>query len=111
MACGDFTIFLTHSQIGLYAGLALLVLGNGFFKPNISTLVGELYPRNDKRKDAAFTIFYMGINLGALFAPLIAGFLAEDLFLTTMADGYDALWIQMGIPCLLHRNDHRTDHL
>ncbi|MCA1059428.1 peptide MFS transporter [Rossellomorea aquimaris] len=87
MACGDFTIFLTHSQIGLYAGLALLVLGNGFFKPNISTLVGELYPRNDKRKDAAFTIFYMGINLGALFAPLIAGFLAEDLFLTTMSDG------------------------
>ncbi len=87
MACGDFTIFLTHSQIGLYGGLALLVLGNGFFKPNISTLVGELYPRNDKRKDAAFTIFYMGINLGALFAPLVAGFLAEDLFLTTMNDG------------------------
>lgn len=57
------------------------------FKPNISTLVGELYPRNDKRKDAAFTIFYMGINLGALFAPLVAGFLAEDLFLTTMNDG------------------------
>ena len=87
MACGDFTIFLTHSQVGLYGGLALLVLGNGFFKPNISTLVGELYPRNDKRKDAAFTIFYMGINLGALFAPLVAGFLAEDLFLTTMNDG------------------------
>lgn len=87
MACGDFLIFLTHSQTGLYAGLALLVIGNGFFKPNISTLVGELYPRHDKRKDAAFTIFYMGINLGALFAPLIAGFLAEDLFLKTLADG------------------------
>jgi proton-dependent oligopeptide transporter, POT family len=87
MACGDFTIFLTHSQIGLYIGLALLVIGNGFFKPNISTLVGELYPRNDKRKDAAFTIFYMGINLGAFFAPLIAGFLAEDLFLRPLADG------------------------
>ncbi|WP_064092408.1 peptide MFS transporter [Rossellomorea aquimaris] len=87
MACGDFSIFLTHSQTGLFFGLALLVIGNGFFKPNISTLVGELYPRNDKRKDAAFTIFYMGINLGAFFAPLIAGFLAEDLFLNTMADG------------------------
>jgi proton-dependent oligopeptide transporter, POT family len=87
MACGDFTIFLTHSQIGLYIGLALLVIGNGFFKPNISTLVGELYPRNDKRKDAAFTIFYMGINLGAFFAPLIAGFLAEDLFLRPLEDG------------------------
>ncbi|MGR3763603.1 peptide MFS transporter [Rossellomorea sp. NS-SX7] len=87
MACGDFTIFLTHSQTGLYIGLALLVIGNGFFKPNISTLVGELYPRNDKRKDAAFTIFYMGINLGAFFAPLIAGFLAEDLFLRPLGDG------------------------
>jgi proton-dependent oligopeptide transporter, POT family len=87
MACGDFTIFLTHSQAGLYAGLSLLVIGNGFFKPNISTLVGELYPRNDKRKDAAFTIFYMGINLGAFFAPLVAGFLAEDLFLTTLDTG------------------------
>ncbi|YBZ92543.1 peptide MFS transporter [Bacillus sp. AK031] len=87
MACGDFTIFLTHSQAGLYTGLSLLVIGNGFFKPNISTLVGELYPRNDKRKDAAFTIFYMGINLGAFFAPLVAGFLAEDLFLTTLDTG------------------------
>lgn len=87
MACGDFTIFLTHSQTGLYVGLALLVLGNGFFKPNISTLVGELYPRHDKRKDAAFTIFYMGINLGAFFAPLIAGYLAEDLFLRPLNDG------------------------
>ncbi|WP_421384249.1 peptide MFS transporter [Bacillus salacetis] len=87
MACGDFTIFLTHSEAGLYIGLSLLVLGNGFFKPNISTLVGELYPRNDKRKDAAFTIFYMGINLGAFFAPLVAGFLAEDLFLTTLDTG------------------------
>jgi proton-dependent oligopeptide transporter, POT family len=87
MALGDFTIFLIHAQWGLYLGLALLVIGNGFFKPNISTLVGELYPKNDKRKDAAFTIFYMGINIGAFFAPLIAGFLAEDLFLTTLEDG------------------------
>ncbi len=87
MACGDFTIFLTHSKSGLFTGLALLVIGNGFFKPNISTLVGELYPRNDKRKDAAFTIFYMGINLGAFFAPLVAGYLAEDLFLKPMANG------------------------
>src|SRR5699024_8890921 len=73
-------------QLGLYIGLALLIIGNGFFKPNISTFVGELYPRNDKRKDAAFTIFYMGINFGALFALMIAGFLAEDLFHTVGAD-------------------------
>jgi proton-dependent oligopeptide transporter, POT family len=88
MALGDFTVFATHSKMGLYLGLALLIIGNGFFKPNISTLVGELYPsKNDKRKDAAFTIFYMGINLGAFFAPLVAGFLAEDLFYSVATDG------------------------
>jgi POT family proton-dependent oligopeptide transporter len=68
----------------LYLGLGLLIIGNGFFKPNISTLVGELYPENDKRRDAAFTIFYMGINIGAFFAPLVCGYLAEDLFKTTV---------------------------
>ncbi|RLQ97146.1 MFS transporter [Falsibacillus albus] len=89
MACGDFTVFATHSTTGLYAGLLLLIIGNGFFKPNISTLVGELYPKNDKRKDAAFTIFYMGINLGALFAPLVAGYLAETLFFGKDASGVE----------------------
>jgi POT family proton-dependent oligopeptide transporter len=53
-------------------GLGLVIVGNGLFKPNISTLVGKLYPPGDKRIDAAFTIFYMGINVGALMAPLIA---------------------------------------
>ncbi|RDI47725.1 peptide MFS transporter [Falsibacillus pallidus] len=89
MACGDFTVFATHSTTGLYIGLLLLIIGNGFFKPNISTLVGELYPKNDKRKDAAFTIFYMGINIGAFFAPLIAGFLAETLFFSKDANGIE----------------------
>jgi POT family proton-dependent oligopeptide transporter len=83
MALGNFALFAMHSKMGLYIGLALLIIGNGFFKPNISTLVGELYEPNDKRRDAAFTIFYMGINLGAFFAPLVVGFLAEDLFKTT----------------------------
>ncbi|MFD2445135.1 peptide MFS transporter [Bacillus sp. CGMCC 1.16607] len=80
MALGNFALFAMNSKAGLYTGLALLIIGNGFFKPNISTLVGELYKPNDKRKDAAFTIFYMGINIGAFFAPLLVGFLAEDLF-------------------------------
>ncbi|HTK74212.1 MAG TPA: peptide MFS transporter [Gemmataceae bacterium] len=53
-------------------GLGLIIVGNGLFKPNISSLVGKLYPPGDKRIDAAFTIFYMGINVGALMAPLIA---------------------------------------
>jgi len=66
-------------QYWLYIGLGLLILGNGFFKPNISTLVGRLYPDGDPRKDSAFTIFYMGINLGAFLAPLVAGFLGESI--------------------------------
>jgi POT family proton-dependent oligopeptide transporter len=84
MALGNFTLFAEHSQWGLYLGLALLIIGNGFFKPNISTLVGELYDEKDKRRDAAFTIFYMGINVGAFFAPLVCGYLAEDYFRTTV---------------------------
>ncbi|MGG3945517.1 peptide MFS transporter [Parageobacillus thermoglucosidasius] len=79
MALGNFILFAINNQIGLYIGLILLIIGNGFFKPNISTLVGELYAPNDKRKDAAFTIFYMGINIGALFAPLVCGFLAAAI--------------------------------
>jgi POT family proton-dependent oligopeptide transporter len=60
-----------------YVGLSLLIVGNGFFKPNISTTVGKLYEQNDPRRDSAFTIFYMGINLGAFFSPLICGTLGE----------------------------------
>jgi POT family proton-dependent oligopeptide transporter len=58
-----------------YAALALLIVGNGFFKPNISTMVGRLYPEGDDRRDSGFTIFYMGINTGAFIAPLVCGWL------------------------------------
>ena len=61
----------------LYPSLALLILGNGFFKPNISTIVGGLYREGDPRRDGGFTIFYMGINLGAFFSPLVCGTLGE----------------------------------
>lgn len=60
-----------------YAALTFLILGNGFFKPNISTMVGGLYEKDDPRRDGAFTIFYMGINLGALLSPLVCGTLGE----------------------------------
>ncbi|SHJ77059.1 proton-dependent oligopeptide transporter, POT family [Tangfeifania diversioriginum] len=66
-------------QYWLYIGLGLLILGNGFFKPNISTMVGRLYADGDPRKDSAFTIFYMGINIGAFLAPLVAGYLGESV--------------------------------
>lgn len=61
----------------MIAGLVCLIMGNGFFKPNISTMVGDLYEQTDRRKDAAFTIFYMGINVGAFIAPFICGTLGE----------------------------------
>ena len=61
----------------MFCGLAALIFGNGFFKPNISTMVGDLYTKEDKRRDAAFTIFYMGINVGATIAPFVCGTLGE----------------------------------
>ncbi|MCM3004681.1 peptide MFS transporter [Priestia koreensis] len=84
MAAGNFVLFAYQSKEVFYLGLALLIIGNGFFKPNISTVVGELYGPNDSRRDGAFTIFYMGINLGAVFAPLVCGYLAETYFKTTI---------------------------
>ncbi len=83
MAVGQFT--LASSVVAgeavrtfvLHSGLAILIIGNGFFKPNISAIVGGLYAPDDPRKDGGFTIFYMGINLGAFIAPLTAGALGE----------------------------------
>ena len=63
-----------------WLGLGMLIIGNGFFKPNISTIVGDLYKQGDPNRDSAFTIFYMGINVGAFLAPLVCGYLAEDYF-------------------------------
>lgn len=63
----------------LYYAMGLLVAGNGLFKPNISTMVGRLYGEQDPRRDGGFTIFYMGINLGAFMAPLVTGTLANEL--------------------------------
>jgi POT family proton-dependent oligopeptide transporter len=62
-----------------YTGLGFLIVGNGFFKPNISTMVGGLYPQGDGRRDGAFTIFYMGINLGAVLGNFICGTLGEKV--------------------------------
>ncbi len=70
----DGNIDNTLSLTLMFCGLAALIFGNGFFKANISSMVGDLYAINDSRKDAAFTIFYMGINLGALIAPIVCGF-------------------------------------
>ena len=78
IALGHFTLAF-HPLPFLYAGLTLIVLGTGLLKPNISTIVGSLYEPGDERRDAGFSIFYMGINLGAFLGPLIAGKLAQGV--------------------------------
>jgi proton-dependent oligopeptide transporter, POT family len=75
MALGEFTLMLPQSFL---LGLLFLILGNGFFKPNISTQVGNLYKPGDSRIDRAYSIFYVGINVGATLSPLICGTLGED---------------------------------
>ncbi len=71
-------IAFPDTPTSFYVGLLLLIIGNGFFKPNISTMVGDLYQQGDARRDGAFTIFYMGINTGAFLAPLVCSTLGED---------------------------------
>ena len=78
IALGHFTLaFKTLSTF--YAGLVLIVIGTGLLKPNVSTIVGSLYDEKDARRDAGFSVFYMGINLGAFIGPLIAGALAQKV--------------------------------
>jgi proton-dependent oligopeptide transporter, POT family len=86
MAIGEFILFFCGStfqsapevsSILFFCGLGCMIAGNGFFKPNISSIVGQLYPKNDKRIDPAYTIFYMGINTGGAIGPLICGLFGE----------------------------------
>jgi POT family proton-dependent oligopeptide transporter len=76
MAAGEFVLMVPQF---LFLGLGLLIIGNGFFKPNISTQVGNLYQPGDSRIDRAYSIFYVGINVGAFFSPLICGSLGETV--------------------------------
>lgn len=77
MAFGHFFLTFEH-PIFFYCSLALIIVGNGFFKPNISSFVGKLYKKGDKRRDSGFTIFYMGVNIGGAVAPLLCAWLAES---------------------------------
>lgn len=80
-----------HSMTSFYLGLALIAIGTGLLKPNISVMVGHLYPEDDKRRDSGFSIFYMGINVGALLAGFVVGYLGKGesfkTFLSSM--GWD----------------------
>lgn len=86
MALGEFLLFFCGStynsapelsSVLFFSGLGLMIAGNGFFKPNISSLVGQLYPKGDRRIDSAYTIFYMGINVGGAMGPFICGLLGD----------------------------------
>ncbi len=82
---GGIVISLGHFTMAIpgitsfYAGLGLIILGTGLLKPNISVMVGQLYTEHDSRRDAGFTLFYMGINIGAFFAPLVCGYLGQNV--------------------------------
>jgi POT family proton-dependent oligopeptide transporter len=76
MAAGHL-LMTVETNAAFFFALALLITGNGFFKPNISTIVGSLYPADSKRRDGGFTLFYMGINLGAALSPLLCGYIGE----------------------------------
>lgn len=88
MALGEFVICLGQEQM-LYLGMGIIIIGNGYFKANISSIVGKLYEDGDPRRDSGFTIFYMGINLGAVGATLIGAPVGEGLAATSMGSaGY-----------------------
>ncbi|MGN6492068.1 MAG: peptide MFS transporter [Agriterribacter sp.] len=86
MAIGEFILFFCGhiyetspelSSLLFFSGLGFMIAGNGFFKPNISSLVGQLYPKGDRRIDAAYTIFYMGINVGGALGPFVCGLVGD----------------------------------
>jgi POT family proton-dependent oligopeptide transporter len=86
MAIGELLLFFcgslyntnqSLSSLFFFSGLGFMIAGNGFFKPNISSMVGQLYPKNDRRIDPAYTIFYMGINVGGALGPIVCGILGD----------------------------------
>lgn len=76
IASGHFSMVF-HSMTSFYLGMVLIAIGTGFLKPNISAMVGNLYSEDDPRRDSGFSIFYMGINIGAVLAPLVCGYMAQ----------------------------------
>ena len=96
MAAGLFMI-TTPSDAWLKLGLATVIVGNGLFKPIISTMVGKLYATGDARRDSGFTIFYMGINMGAFIAPILTGWLSEKVFGSDGMPAYKVVFIASGI--------------
>ena len=99
MAAGLFAITIPDPDI-FKMGLATIIVGNGMFKPNISTMVGKLYSVSDPRRDSGFTIFYMGINSGAFIAPILTQVLAQHVFNTGDTPAYKIVFFAAGIGML-----------
>ena len=95
IACGHYSMAI-NSKVTFFAGLILIACGTGLLKPNISAMVGQLYSEEDKRRDAGFSIFYMGINLGAFLSPIVVGFLAQSSwfrnFISSMGLNPNSSW-------------------
>jgi POT family proton-dependent oligopeptide transporter len=95
IACGHYSMAI-NTRLNFYAGLILIALGTGLLKPNISAMVGQLYSEKDQRRDAGFSIFYMGINLGAFLSPIVVGYLAQHPsfrnFISSMGFDPNSAW-------------------
>src|SRR5438552_12568445 len=95
IACGHYSMAI-NTVPNFYAGLILIACGTGLLKPNISAMVGQLYQQGDERRDAGFSIFYMGINLGAFLSPIVVGFLAQAQwfrhFITSLGFNPNSTW-------------------
>jgi POT family proton-dependent oligopeptide transporter len=100
MAIGLFAIAIPDDTI-FKLGLATIIVGNGLFKPNISTMVGKLYSVADPRRDSGFTIFYMGINTGALIAPVLTQILAEKVFGVNGMPSYKVVFMAAGVGMII----------
>lgn len=100
MAIGLFAITIPDPTV-FKLGLATMIVGNGLFKPNISTMVGKLYSAADPRRDSGFTIFYMGINSGAFVAPMLTGYLAQQLFGSDDFPAYKVVFLAAGAGMLI----------
>lgn len=91
LMAGGHLLMTQENSFAFFTALALIICGNGFFKPNISSMVGKLYEPGDSKRDAGFTIFYMGINLGAGLAPVLVGLVADKYATRTMIDGKEVV--------------------
>lgn len=100
MAIGLFVVMLPGKEIFLF-GLSMVIVGNGLFKPNISSMVGQLYRPGDDRRDRGFILFYMGINVGSLTAPLLTGWLASRFTDTPMQQNYKLVFGAAGVGMLV----------